>query len=61
MSFDQPYAAGLWLLLRVASVVWCVSVAGVVGNAASAGDDLQIEVTQKSADKQVVISQGAKE
>jgi hypothetical protein len=60
MSFDQPYAVGLWLLLRM-TVVWCVSAAGMVGNAASAGDDLQIEITQKGAGKQVIISQGAKE
>lgn len=61
MTFDRPYAVGLWLLLRMTFVVWCVSVAGLVVNAASAGDDLQIEVTQKGAGKQVVISQGAKE
>jgi hypothetical protein len=61
MSFDQASAVGLWLLLRMTLVVWCVSVADVVGNAASTGDDLWIEVTQKGAGKQVVILQGAKE
>ncbi|MGE0645538.1 MAG: hypothetical protein AB7P24_17910 [Nitrospira sp.] len=47
----------LWLFLGL----WCVSLAGTAENAADTGDDLRVEVTNKGAGKQVVISDGVRE
>ncbi|MDH5740997.1 MAG: hypothetical protein OEY77_11790 [Nitrospira sp.] len=57
----QSYIVMLWLLLGVTSVVLAVLLAGAAEHIADGGNDLQIEVTQKGAGKQVAISQGAKE
>ncbi len=61
MNPYKPRAMIVWFILSMASVVWGGSLISTVRASADVGEDLRIDVTQKGAGKQVVLSQGAKE